>query len=207
MNGVGLNGQASEVVSARRAMRGDEIRSRLKLALLTNGMLGDNALVIEELGLRHGAARIDLALVDGLLHGFEIKGQRDSLVRLRHQASVYNSVFDRVTLVTAPKHLTRAVRDVPAWWGLVVASERDGAVAFEFIRLAGLNRRVDPVAQAKLLWRAEVLSLLAELGLGEGAARKPRRELYELLAGSIGHARRRAKIHELLQSRTGWRSA
>lgn len=46
-------------------------------------------LVVEELGLFHGASRVDLAVVGRSLHGYEIKSDRDSLDRLEQQAADY----------------------------------------------------------------------------------------------------------------------
>jgi hypothetical protein len=34
--------------------------------------------IIEELGVEHGAARIDIAVINGVLHGYEIKSDRDT---------------------------------------------------------------------------------------------------------------------------------
>jgi len=42
-----------------------------------------NALVIDELGLHHGSCRADIAIVNGRMIGYEIKGETDSLKRLR----------------------------------------------------------------------------------------------------------------------------
>lgn len=47
--------------------------------------------LIEELGLCQGLARIDLATVGGVLHGYEIKSNRDRLSRLASQAETYKS--------------------------------------------------------------------------------------------------------------------
>ena len=62
-------------------------------------------LIVEELGIRQGAARVDVAVVNGSLHGYEIKSARDTLERLPKQSELYSSVFDTITLVTAENHL------------------------------------------------------------------------------------------------------
>jgi hypothetical protein len=189
-------------------MNGFELRAHLKASLRTDGTAGAGALLIEELGLRHGRARIDLALVNGAINGFEIKSEHDSLRRLDRQVFVYNTVLDHVTLVLAPTHVSRANGAIPAWWGVPVAHHSEPrAVEFERVRDPEVNPLVDPVAQAKLLWRTEVLELLAELGVQERVSRRPRQELYELFAASLDRAQLRAKICERLRHRTGWRSA
>ena len=56
----------------------------------------DPALIIEELGVNHGSARADIAAVNGILHCYEIKSDRDTLLRLPGQIKAYNAVFDQV---------------------------------------------------------------------------------------------------------------
>src|SRR5262249_26817602 len=58
-----------------------------------------DTVLIEELGLCRGRVRVDVAVVNGLLHGYEIKSDRDSLRRLAGQVEVYGKVLDRATLV------------------------------------------------------------------------------------------------------------
>src|SRR5690606_10827842 len=50
--------------------------------------------LIEELGIENGAARVDLAVAGGLLEGFEIKSDLDTLDRLARQMHAYHRVFD-----------------------------------------------------------------------------------------------------------------
>src|SRR5258708_36353109 len=75
--------------------------------------------IIEELGLCHGDARAGIAVVNGVLHGFEIKSERDSLERLAHQVDAYGRAFGYATLVTCEKHLAEARARVPRWWGII----------------------------------------------------------------------------------------
>jgi hypothetical protein len=58
-----------------------------------------NTLILEEFGIGNGSARVDIAVVNGRIHGFELKSDNDTLDRLPHQVSAFSSVFDRVTLV------------------------------------------------------------------------------------------------------------
>src|SRR5262245_23419683 len=80
-----------------------------------------DTLIVQELGLRHGAARIDIAVVNGHLDGFELKSDCDRLDRLPSQREIYNSVFDHITLVAGTRHLETASNIVPDWWGIAVA--------------------------------------------------------------------------------------
>ena len=46
-------------------------------------------MILDELGICRGRVRIDLTVVNGLLHGYEIKSERDTLARLETQADLY----------------------------------------------------------------------------------------------------------------------
>ena len=97
--------------------------------------------LIEELGLCQGRTRIDLATVGGVLHGYEIKSNRDRLSRLASQAETYSRVFDRVTLVVGTKHVKAGLRLVPRWWGvLLVRGGIEGAL-LDPLRLADEESR------------------------------------------------------------------
>ena len=85
---------------ARRVgMRDAEIRPALREHLLRRHASETDTVLIEELGLRRSHVRVDLAVVNGSLHGFEIKSDRDSLRRLARQVDLYSQVLDRATLV------------------------------------------------------------------------------------------------------------
>jgi hypothetical protein len=102
-------------------MRDSDLRAALLRRLARRHSRDAETLILQELGLRHGAAHVDVAVVNGLLHGYELKSDSDSLGRLARQALVYGSVLDRVTLVVGRRHVEEAVGMVPAWWGVQVA--------------------------------------------------------------------------------------
>src|SRR6266511_802692 len=66
------------------------IRPALRERLLRRHATDADTVLIEELGLCRGKVRVDLALVNGSLHGFEIKSDRDSLRRLSAQVGLYS---------------------------------------------------------------------------------------------------------------------
>lgn len=169
--------------------------------------------IIPELGLWHGAARIDVAVVvvvvnDVLLHGFEIKSDRDTLIRLPEQMEAYNSIFDRVTLVVGSSHLVDVFKRVPEWWGIETAHVgADGLVFFNTIRDPRNNPKQDDVSIARLLWRHEALEKLESLGKADGIRSKPREVVYRRLAESLELKLLKKYVWNVLQSpRHGWRS-
>ena len=95
-----------------------DVREALHAKVLLAHRDDPHTLVVDELGLCEGEARVDIAVVNGFIHGFEIKSERDTLERLPHQVEVYSLVLDRVTLVVAENHAAHAMEVIPDWWGV-----------------------------------------------------------------------------------------
>jgi hypothetical protein len=114
--------------------RDADVRPALRATLLSRHAGETDTVLIEELGICRGQVRVDLAVVNGELHGYEIKSDRDSLRRLAVQLDFYGKVCDRATLVVAQRHLHHALDVLPAW------SERLSPVT---------TSRPDPAATAK----------------------------------------------------------
>ena len=167
--------------------------------------------IFEELGVRHGKARIDIAVVNGVMHGYEIKSDRDTLQRLPEQMGVYNSVFDHITLVVGKSHLYDAINLVPDWWGITLTKfNADGQIVFHSIREAKDNKDTQvPVSIARMLWRAEALKILEERNEADGIRSKTREVIYkklaEVLEDDIGTLKEYVR-NALLISRGDWRS-
>lgn len=164
-----------------------------------------DTLVVDELGLRHGRARVDVAVVNGEIHGYEIKSDRDTLQRLPEQVRIYGSVLDYTTLVVGPRHSERALPLLPEWWGVERVEADREEVRFSTFRAAQRNPTPDPVGIAKLLWRSEALALLEEIGAANGVRSKPRAEVYARLAEAVPLEWLQASVRRLLKSRKGWR--
>lgn len=184
-----------------------EIRKALKRNLVAAFRTDPDTLILEELGLRHGATRVDVAVVNGCLHGFEVKSDRDTLKRLPRQVRMYSEILDYVTLLVGQRHAGKAESAVPQWWGIQVAEHgRDGEVQLLDVRRPLENPSRDKLAIAKLLWRDEALAFLEDMGAAEGVRSKPRRVVYERLAEIIPLDALRARVRHQLKSRTDWRS-
>ena len=157
--------------------------------------------LIEELGLCQGRARIDLATVSGVLHGYEIKSNRDRLSRLASQAETYSRVFDRVTLVVGTKHVKAGLQLVPRWWGvLLVRGGIEGAL-LDPLRPADENPDQDPRALVELLWRDEALELLADHNAAAGVRSKPRPAVWDRVCEVLDLTQIRAAVRHRLRIR------
>jgi hypothetical protein len=113
--------------------------------------------LLQEFKMPRPSARIDLALVNGELAGFEIKSDADTLRRLTVQVPAFSRFFDRVSIVTTRKHLAAARKTVPAWWGIIVYRDDNG---FRVARTPKRNRHVDVRSLLYALSKIEI----AELG-------------------------------------------
>jgi hypothetical protein len=190
----------------RSATNDAEIRHSLKQHLFAAYSDEPGTLILEELGLRHGYSRVDLVVVNGSLHGFEIKSDRDTFQRLARQADTYNRILDFMTLVAGERHADKALRAAPPWWGVRLAGRgQGGSVNLLEVRKPSGNPAPDKLAIAKLLWREEALALLEELGAAKGFRSKPRRQIYSRVVEAAHLDVVRARVRRQLKSRTDWR--
>lgn len=186
-------------------MRDRDIRSALRGRL--SGLHPEpDTLIIDELGLCRGTARVDVAVVNGHINGFEIKSERDTLDRLPGQQKVYSKTLDQVTIVASGLHINKIMDTVPEWWGVLEAHLKEGQVAFKTHREPAPNPDIDPRALAELLWRDEALAALKKIGQDKGVLSKPRRVLWAKLAECLTLTELSALVREQLKSRPNWRS-
>ena len=119
--------------------------------------------IINELGLDSGASRVDVAVVNGIMHGYEIKSDLDNLRRLPRQIEYYNRAFERMTIVVSRKYLAEIKQVVPSWWGIkVISADRMKLID---IRKGRKVSQQDPQLIIKLLWKKELEGLIDVLGL------------------------------------------
>jgi len=189
-------------------MRDLDIRRLLRRHLI--GAFGSDptALIVDELGVCCGKVRVDMAVVNGELKGFEIKSDQDTLIRLPLQIATYGKVFDTLTIIVGPRHLQKIQAVVPPWWGIVLAEYHgDAQLDLRCVRTEGVNQAQDPLALTQLLWRDEALALLQANNLDAGLGSQPRRYLWEALATRFGISDLRAMVRRQLKMRRGWRVA
>jgi len=165
-----------------------------------------NTLVVDELGLRHGSGRADIAVINGRLVGYEIKSDHDSLKRLRKQVDLYDAIFDSITIVVGVKHISAICRRVPRHWGVVLARVgKRGGIQFETKRRPSANRRVDLLSVAQLLWKAEALDMVREITSSSEILRVRRSQLYDYLSKNVPADQLRREVRFRLRARSNWR--
>ena len=161
------------------AFREAEIRRALRLWLLAKHAAEADTFVFEELGVCRGQGRIDLALVNGSFHGYEIKSDRDNLRRLDGQVDMYSRVLDRATVVVGDRHLTETLNAVPHWWGVLRFESGPKGPRFKTVRRGRSNPQRDPRSLVELLWLDDAIKLLTRRDVARGVRGKPRRMVWD----------------------------
>jgi hypothetical protein len=180
-----------------------DIRQQLLIHLKVQHSAESDCLIVEELGLAQGESRVDVALINGSLNGFEIKSNRDRLDRLPRQRDMYGRFFDTMTIVVGDKHLQNARIVVPAWWGIIEARLESNDIQLRSRRQPRPNRGIDPRSVVQLLWKHEACEIATQLGIPRP---KSRTDAWELIASSLCREELCKKVREALKARGDWRS-
>lgn len=133
--------------------------------------------VVEEMHVCMGTSRIDMAVLNGKLHGYEIKSEQDTLERLPDQIESYNKIFDTMTIVTGEKHVSKIMKIVPDWWGVYYVSLNRKKPVLKRKRQDKKNKEIDIFYLSQLLWKNELCELLINHGIKKGIKSKTRYEL------------------------------
>jgi len=185
-------------------MKDADIRRALHCTVLNHYRKEPETIVVDEMGLCQGDARIDIAVVNGALNGYEIKSERDTLSRLPQQVLYFSRVFDSITIVANQKHVKNIKRLVPRWWGVQEVVPDKSQIRFEIHLAAKQNRNISPLALAQLLWREEALSILESKGIDKGLRSKPRPQLWQALVENLPVSQLAAEVRYMLKARKDW---
>lgn len=141
------------------------------------------------------------------MHGYELKSDSDNLLRLPAQVKAYSSVMDKMTLVVGEKHAQEAILIIPDWWGVKVASMgKNGKVSLNTERRGKKNRDIIPLELVKLLWKDELISLLATRIEIDWRTKKLRRnDIYQLLIDTFTLNEIRDCVRTTMKCRSDWR--
>ncbi|GGC42392.1 hypothetical protein GCM10011386_38250 [Parapedobacter defluvii] len=162
--------------------------------------------MIDELGLKNGAIRADIAVLNGSLIGYEIKTDRDNLSRLIPQVGVYSEIFDKAYIITGKRHLNKILEKVPKWWGIYLIEQEDkGLYNFNCLRKSEVNDRKNAYSMAQLLWKEEVIKILEDYFDCEPKQSWTRDKLYTLLAEKCDINTLGNITLGILKNRQGWR--
>jgi len=188
-------------------MTEDRIRCDIRVQL--GRMFGGraNALLVEEMEVCAGKARIDMAVICDRLIGIEIKGPKDDLYRLPGQVDHYSKCFDVVVLVAHKELAANAIKWIPSWWGVVVGSEVSGSYHYSLVRRPTRNKQAELEALLSLLWKDEMGSLWTTLLEDAPPSRASKKQLRSQLLSRAPAERLKAAGIDLLRSRRSWRAS
>lgn len=189
-------------------LRDIDIRIALKDELALR-FTGTNSIIVDELRISWGDTRVDIAVVNCSLHGFEIKSDRDTLERLPRQVELYNKIFDSVTLVCSERWVPKSKDKIPEWWGILVPYDKthnQDSILFYEERAPQPNPNVDLRSVVELTWKEEALGILAKYGKDRGVRSKPRWDIWDRMVEVIDPEDLKYHVRECLKSRQGWRS-
>ena len=113
--------------------------------------------------LRANNCRADVVVLNGTSTAYEIKSERDNLNKLETQISAYRSVFARVNVIAAHKHIDSILHSVPPDVGVQVLSKR---YQISTIREAVTDpHRVSPTSIFESLQIIEAKEIAIQLGI------------------------------------------
>ncbi len=183
-----------------------EIRQAFHTKNLARYKKSNDTLIIDELGVDHGRTRVDIAVINGLLHGYEIKSSKDNLNRLENQLKSFTKCFQKITIVTAENHLDSVLQISPSYVGVICTQKGSrGGISFSTIRKTQRNPEVDTIAMAHLLWRPEALRLLTSLGVDKSLLRGTKETLYKNISKLVTVEELSSYIKEQFFLRKYWR--
>jgi len=143
-------------------------------------------IIIDEFSSSYSSARIDISVLNGSLHGYEIKSERDTLERLPKQIEYYSKIFEYITIVTTKKYTKKIGEIVPEFFGIFLIENKKGILKLKKIRSPKKNRNIDYFELAKLLWREELKEILEENKIKKVSS-LTRIELTKKVAENIPH--------------------
>lgn len=184
-------------------MRDSDVRQALRVQLGAAHAGDTDTRIVEEMGIWSGSVRVDVAVINGELAGWELKSARDTLRRLPQQAELYSQVFDRMTIVAAPNHVRACTDNVPQWWGVTIAHAGNDGVELESLRCAYVNPAPNPIQLARLLWRDEALEVLERYGLDTGVRSKSA-PVVHLRLSELPLTTLQSEVRGTLKRRSGW---
>lgn len=182
-------------------MRDSDVRRSVKTWLVDEYAHDPDTRLVEEMGVWSGTVRIDIAIINGSLSGYELKSDRDTLERLPHQVALYGRVFDFLYLIVGKRHAEKAETLLPEWWGVQVAVENAGRIELHPHREPRPNPSPDPYLIAELLSKDEAIGVLGAFGMDRGWRSKKIRLIHERLANELPLDELRSQVRTVLKQR------
>lgn len=186
-------------------MQDNDIRLLLRPYLERVNKKFNNTIIVEELDLCSGLARIDIAVINGAIHGYEIKSEEDNLKRLSNQINYYNKALEKITVVTNKSHLDLIKKQIPKWWGLLLIKNSGKKNVISELRRAKTNPVLDSLSLLHVLWKQELISIADKYKL-RVRHHCNKREIRDLIKNELDKSIISQEVRLALKSRQNWRS-
>lgn len=182
-------------------LKDHHVRSVLLSNLKATYQDSEDTRIINELGINFGASRIDVAVVNGILHGYEIKSESDTLKRLPQQMEYYNRLFERMTIVTDPKFLEAIEQLVPKWWGIQIVNKKPSSLSLKTIRKGRRKPSQDKELLLKLLWKEDLERFVDYVGYPKKFKSLRKNTLLQLFNNEVDLKTARVFVYDTLKQR------
>lgn len=180
-------------------LKDKEIRELLLNQLYLEYKDDQDTAIINELGINYGASRVDVAVVNGMMHGFEIKSESDNLNRLPRQMEYYNEIFERMTIVIAPCHLAEVKEMIPDWWGIMITNRSGDKLITK--RKGRKKSSQNKELLLKLLWKEDLEKFIDYMGLSKSLKKLRKHQLHNLFMKEASLEQIREFAYDVLKKR------
>lgn len=99
--------------------------------------------VMQEVYTSSGTVIADVVAVNGHICAYEIKSDKDSLLRLPNQVEFYDKNFEMNSIIVGEKFEKKINDKIPSHWGIIVAYRGKTKVNLKFIRRPKMNPYVN----------------------------------------------------------------
>lgn len=165
--------------------------------------INDNStIIVPEMNILNGYVRIDIAVINGSFHGYEIKSDMDTLLRLPRQSEYYSKVFDEMVLVTTEKYADKVECIIPSWWGIKYYNKYG---ELKTMKSEKHNNNVDLFSRLTLLWKDELIELLCRYS-DKKYKSKTKLALINIILSEVPKDIIMDYTREIIKLRTNWRA-
>ena len=186
-------------------MNAVEIRNVLHSYLYKINKKIKDTIIIDEMDLCSGLTRIDVATINGTIHGYEIKSDEDTLHRLPNQIKFYNKSLEKITIATNLSHLEIVENIIPEWWGILLIEKKGKIVKVRDIKEAMINPCIEDCSILELLWKDELLSIAEKFQIKINKS-LTKRIMRKIIAQHLTVKQIILEVRQALKSRKNWRS-
>ena len=142
--------------------------------------------LLSEVRVNNGMAIADLVSI-GIKssHCYEIKSDKDNVIRIHEQSKSFDIAFNKISLITTYSQYKKALEIIPQYWGIIIVSNTPGKKIL-YSRKASPSPLFSEQKALLALWREELLSMASAKKLFDKSfKRASRSELIDILSSNL----------------------